>query len=476
MRFNMAGEWEEYFYPDTNVLRNKFDVRDPTKLENLERDTSRYFGSLLRENPIPGAYDINHLSAIHKVLFGKVYDWAGEPRRVNMTKGHTLFALTDEIPDMARDAAETIRKAHYLRGLNKDQFADKITEVYGKLNMMHPFREGNGRATREFLYQLGKEAGYTLDFDKVDRTAWNHAAADSAQGHFYNIRNIFHLMSTPTRAVDFDRACTANNPALYKDAIIKHPELAGAVKALHNAATNGQDVQRMRLDISLALHAGRIVGDITPNESLNIMRAVAMHQSISTEAMETGRHRGVIVAVSQYHALLKTGEKTARILELSQLDRRVQENDRILVDQEQQGKGVVSFMTRHGDMPAAVAEIEQRHKAIQGKLPTHRSDELTWSHIHAMRAIERHATELTRDSRFMRHDQSEILKAAYWRGIMENYQKTANNEVDLTVIDAKLADRLILTKLPEIDLSAVHVTITRPSSELSRQCAFGYER
>lgn len=99
------------------------------------------------------------LQAIHKYLFGDIYDFAGELRTVNIAKGNFRFA-----PLMYLQAAlENIDK------MPQSTF-DEIVEKYVEMNIAHPFREGNGRSTRIWLdHILKNEIGKVVDWSKVDK-------------------------------------------------------------------------------------------------------------------------------------------------------------------------------------------------------------------------------------------------------------------------------------------------------------------
>ncbi len=99
------------------------------------------------------------LQAIHKYLFEDIYDFAGEIRTVNMAKGNFRFA-----PLMYLQAAlENIDK------MPQSNF-DEIVEKYVEMNIVHPFREGNGRSTRIWLdHILKNEIGKVVDWSKVDK-------------------------------------------------------------------------------------------------------------------------------------------------------------------------------------------------------------------------------------------------------------------------------------------------------------------
>ena len=99
------------------------------------------------------------LAAIHKYLFGEIYDFAGKVRNVNIVKGNFRFA-----PVLYLQAAiENVEK------MPQSTF-DEIVEKYVEMNIAHPFREGNGRSTRMWLdLILKKELNKVVDWSLVDK-------------------------------------------------------------------------------------------------------------------------------------------------------------------------------------------------------------------------------------------------------------------------------------------------------------------
>ena len=91
--------WNEYFYPGTNVIKNKLGIMDGNELDKVERETVDRKLSELHANPIVGSFDMKHLCDIHKYLFGDIYDWAGEFRTVYMSRDtkHPYFAQAKDI-------------------------------------------------------------------------------------------------------------------------------------------------------------------------------------------------------------------------------------------------------------------------------------------------------------------------------------------------------------------------------------------
>lgn len=68
----------KYCYPDSDVLVNKLDIRDPNKLQIFERKLTMLRLLELIDKPIEGKFDLKHLQAIHAYIFQDVYDWAGK--------------------------------------------------------------------------------------------------------------------------------------------------------------------------------------------------------------------------------------------------------------------------------------------------------------------------------------------------------------------------------------------------------------
>lgn len=174
-------EDDPYVYPGTSVLRNLGDLREADRLERFESD--HCFGRLLElyENPLPPSFDLNHLKRIHQHLFQDVYTWAGEFRTVNMAKGSSLFARPEFVIPKLQKVLNQLASEHFLRGTDSHEFCERAAYIFGEMNAVHPFREGNGRAQREFLRELAAEAGYELTWDLVPREEIHAASVASFQ-------------------------------------------------------------------------------------------------------------------------------------------------------------------------------------------------------------------------------------------------------------------------------------------------------
>ena len=144
------------------ALENKLGITDSSALAREEEKISKkkaleLFETGYLDTLTAGTFE--SLSLIHKYLFDEIYEFAGKMREVNIAKGNFRFA-----PLMYLQAAlDNIDK------MPQKDF-DAIIEKYVEMNIAHPFREGNGRATRIWLdLILKKEIGKVVDWSLVDK-------------------------------------------------------------------------------------------------------------------------------------------------------------------------------------------------------------------------------------------------------------------------------------------------------------------
>ena len=170
----------EYCYPpDFTTLRNKLNIRDLPTLEAAER---QFVAQRLLEAVPWGDFDLEHLRAIHRHLFQDVYDWAGNLRTVEISKGASQFLPRRFIETGMADVHRRIVAANYFQGTSREQFAANAGSILGDVNHVHPFREGNGRTQLRYLKQLAGRAEQQIDLTRLDRDAWMEASRSSNQG------------------------------------------------------------------------------------------------------------------------------------------------------------------------------------------------------------------------------------------------------------------------------------------------------
>lgn len=155
-----------YCYPDSDVLINRLNIRGAAKLQVVERRLTMLRLLELMDHPIAGDYDLVHLQRIHKYIFQDVYSWAGRLRTVDIAKGN-MFCNVKFIEDQANEIFSRLRAEKHLVGLKEEDFVKRLAYFFSEINALHPFREGNGRAQREFARSLALKNGYLLHFDRI---------------------------------------------------------------------------------------------------------------------------------------------------------------------------------------------------------------------------------------------------------------------------------------------------------------------
>jgi cell filamentation protein len=163
------SESDPYFDPLSGVLKNRLDIADGAILEQTEAALVAARSFELSRLPLKGGFDLVHLQAIHRRLFGDVYEWAGQLRTIDISKGGSRFAHYAQIETAAAGIFARLAKENHLAGLGPDTFSARAAYYLGELNALHPFREGNGRAQREFISHLAQAQGYYI--------AWEDAGA-----------------------------------------------------------------------------------------------------------------------------------------------------------------------------------------------------------------------------------------------------------------------------------------------------------
>ena len=157
-----------YCYNDTNVLKNKFGIKDFNTLKCIEEEIVSAKMYELMKNPVLGRFSRTHFFKIHKFLFGDIYSFAGKVRKEQIWKGDTMFYPPNSIDNELHKIFNVISNCKK-RKLDKNELIDKTAYIMTELNIVHPFREGNGRAIREFIRQWLWNSGYNLNWGNVDK-------------------------------------------------------------------------------------------------------------------------------------------------------------------------------------------------------------------------------------------------------------------------------------------------------------------
>jgi cell filamentation protein len=156
-----------YTDPKTGVLWNLGNITDNDTLTFFESTAVTKRTKELEKSPVK-IKDSTALFAIHRYLFQDVYTWAGQKRRVEISKGGKQFFPIDHFDTALVYIDNLISEYKSIDKNDSDKIAGKLAEILDTVNYLYPFREGNGRTQREFLRALALEKGYVLNLNPAD--------------------------------------------------------------------------------------------------------------------------------------------------------------------------------------------------------------------------------------------------------------------------------------------------------------------
>ncbi len=174
--YKQYRSWSDYIYSN-NVLKNKYNIKKRNVLELLEYNkTSKLLINVLKSN-----IEINRFKDycnLHYQLFKDIYDWAGHIRTVNMFK-YGLGNLPSNFLNCDLIKGEGEKVFEDLKNINNfnDNFYYNMTDLFFKLNHIHPFREGNGRVQKLFLQILAIKNNKFLQYDKLNIDVINNLSS-----------------------------------------------------------------------------------------------------------------------------------------------------------------------------------------------------------------------------------------------------------------------------------------------------------
>jgi len=157
-----------YCYSDSNVLKNKFGIRTLEELKKAEEEITSVKQYELLLNPISGRFSKTHLMRVHRFLFEDIYAFAGKIRKEQIGKANTWFYPPNLILRELDKLFEILKVNKAIRGFPEEEFFDRTAYIMAELNAIHPFREGNGRAIREFIRELALNNGHKLNWGNVN--------------------------------------------------------------------------------------------------------------------------------------------------------------------------------------------------------------------------------------------------------------------------------------------------------------------
>lgn len=198
---------DPYLDPISGVLINKLGITNQQELDEAEANCVSVRSVLLQRNPVQGNFDTPHLKAIHSYLFQDVYPFAGETRSIDLHKADvvsggrrlTSFTAPDRIEEELKSLFERLAEDNFFQGLGRNEFASQLANLFSSINKIHPFREGNGRAQRQFVRQLAEGLGFNMHWEAVSKERLVQASITSAHGDLSMMQRLMDEITDTAR-------------------------------------------------------------------------------------------------------------------------------------------------------------------------------------------------------------------------------------------------------------------------------------
>ena len=155
---------------DRRVLKNLLGIKTKREMNRAEAlSLARAMDKLVRTYSADHRFTGNDVCEFHRTWLGKTYEWAGNYRQVNVTKGRFTFAAAAQISRlMLTFENDVLRRCTPCSGMSRDEVTAALAETHVELMLIHPFREGNGRVGRVLATLMALQAGLPLlDFSTI---------------------------------------------------------------------------------------------------------------------------------------------------------------------------------------------------------------------------------------------------------------------------------------------------------------------
>lgn len=171
-RYDTSGLIDAQVEPGSRgrVLKNLLGIKRKREMDQVEgREQRRALDELIRIYDKDHRFTTADVRKVHQLWLGKVYEWAGSYRQVNVSKDGFMFAAAEQIPNlMVEFERGPLRESTPCVFSEREQVARALAVVHVELVLIHPFREGNGRLARMLSILMGLQAGLpSLDFGNI---------------------------------------------------------------------------------------------------------------------------------------------------------------------------------------------------------------------------------------------------------------------------------------------------------------------
>ncbi|WP_375612180.1 BID domain-containing T4SS effector [Bartonella sp. AA9NXGY] len=208
-------EAQNFFYPNSKVLKNKYRIKDNEILKECCSNDVKKEMIKLHQEPLPEQFNASYLKYLHQRLFSHAFEWAGQTREKPFTfedgtvasmpilkrKEFTkTFAIGRKIQEGLEKLDKTLAEKNNLQGLTREEFVEQAAGIMIDLHHLHPFREGNRRTKRLFVEKLSQAAGHELDFSLVSKKRKDFVrAAAMEHGNPEPMKHLLEDISNPEK-------------------------------------------------------------------------------------------------------------------------------------------------------------------------------------------------------------------------------------------------------------------------------------
>ncbi|UYO99206.1 Fic family protein [Oceanotoga sp. DSM 15011] len=180
-----------YCYENTLILKNKLNIKNKEELEIVEIKITSFKIAELQKREFK-EYNLNFLffKNLHKFIFEDLFEWAGKIRIIDISKDSFKFAHHIYIEKEASKLFNQLKKENYLKNIKKEDLIKKISHYITEINVLHPFREGNGRTIREYFRILLQNLDYKINFNIKNKQKYIEAMIESP----YDQKNLIKFL------------------------------------------------------------------------------------------------------------------------------------------------------------------------------------------------------------------------------------------------------------------------------------------
>lgn len=187
-----SPEQDPYLNPDTRILENIPGLETQDELDRFEEilfqanftEATAYAQNI-------AYFNLDAWQTIHRICFSDIYKWAGELRTVRISKGNTVFAYPEHIENQSNKIFADLNNI-----LKSGQMPlEKAAELFAEINVLHPFREGNGRTQRILYSEILRRLGYLVDYNLTSQDEMIDAMIHGYNANYEPIQKLLHKVA-----------------------------------------------------------------------------------------------------------------------------------------------------------------------------------------------------------------------------------------------------------------------------------------